>query len=273
MVSNKKHSKNSHNKNEDHRIHPTTKEQALMRDDFAREIQVGKGLSNVLGLLRDRGVFKKEGGINNGHGGSKADNVRKDKKQSLDDYMRKKLEQNEIRIDRKDEFGREMSQKEAYKRFCHNFHGKGSSKTKQEKRLKRYEREKKWKSMQVPGAVLESMEKMREIQAQSESPYIVLYKRFDTSGIFFWTRDLLFRFLNGMRTSTGHQATKNLLVSGDEAFKDALHMTHIEQDDLADVEYMPKWRKELLAGYTILPSAMGCFPQKLATYNQNPKEY
>ncbi|TGZ84943.1 SART-1 protein [Ascodesmis nigricans] len=42
-----------------------------------------------------------------------------------------------------DEFGREMSQKEAFKYLSHQFHGKGSGKLKTEKRLKKIEDEKK----------------------------------------------------------------------------------------------------------------------------------
>ncbi|KZF19940.1 hypothetical protein L228DRAFT_250358 [Xylona heveae TC161] len=42
-----------------------------------------------------------------------------------------------------DEFGRQMSQKEAFKHLSHQFHGKGSGKQKTEKRLKKIEDEKK----------------------------------------------------------------------------------------------------------------------------------
>ena len=46
-----------------------------------------------------------------------------------------------------DEFGRPMSQKEAFKELSHQFHGKGSGKMKTEKRLKKIEEEKKAESM------------------------------------------------------------------------------------------------------------------------------
>ncbi|KAG8795104.1 hypothetical protein FRC17_008187, partial [Serendipita sp. 399] len=46
-----------------------------------------------------------------------------------------------------DEFGREMTPKEAWKALSHRFHGKGSGKTKTEKRLKRIAEEKKMQAM------------------------------------------------------------------------------------------------------------------------------
>lgn len=48
-----------------------------------------------------------------------------------------------VKLEYKDEFGREMTQKEAFKYLSHQFHGKGSGKLKTEKRLKRIEDERK----------------------------------------------------------------------------------------------------------------------------------
>jgi U4/U6.U5 tri-snRNP-associated protein 1 len=46
-----------------------------------------------------------------------------------------------------DEFGREMTPKEAWKALSHRFHGKGSGKMKTEKRLKKIAEEKKMQAM------------------------------------------------------------------------------------------------------------------------------
>ncbi|CAI7631745.1 unnamed protein product [Penicillium discolor] len=46
-----------------------------------------------------------------------------------------------------DEFGRNMNEKEAFKKLSHQFHGKGSGKMKTEKRLKKIDEEKKRESM------------------------------------------------------------------------------------------------------------------------------
>ncbi|KAF8420083.1 SART-1 protein [Tirmania nivea] len=48
-----------------------------------------------------------------------------------------------VKLEYKDEFGREMSAKEAFKYLSHQFHGKGSGKAKTEKRLKRIDEERK----------------------------------------------------------------------------------------------------------------------------------
>jgi len=49
----------------------------------------------------------------------------------------------DVKLQYTDEFGRSMSQKEAFKHLSHQFHGKGSGKQKTEKRLKKIEDEKK----------------------------------------------------------------------------------------------------------------------------------
>jgi U4/U6.U5 tri-snRNP-associated protein 1 len=49
----------------------------------------------------------------------------------------------DVKLSYKDEFGREMTQKEAFKHLSHQFHGKGSGKAKTEKRLKKIDDEKK----------------------------------------------------------------------------------------------------------------------------------
>lgn len=53
----------------------------------------------------------------------------------------------DVNLNYVDEFGRQMSQKEAFKELSHQFHGKGSGKMKTEKRLKKIEDEKKRESM------------------------------------------------------------------------------------------------------------------------------
>ncbi|KAK9469208.1 SART-1 protein [Lipomyces arxii] len=52
----------------------------------------------------------------------------------------------DIKIEYKDEFGRSMNQKEAFKHLSHQFHGKGSGKGKTEKLLKKIEEERKRES-------------------------------------------------------------------------------------------------------------------------------
>ncbi|KAK9477581.1 SART-1 protein [Lipomyces japonicus] len=52
----------------------------------------------------------------------------------------------DVKLEYKDEFGRAMTQKEAFKHLSHQFHGKGSGKAKTEKKLRRIEEERKKES-------------------------------------------------------------------------------------------------------------------------------
>jgi U4/U6.U5 tri-snRNP-associated protein 1 len=49
----------------------------------------------------------------------------------------------ESALTRKDEFGRVMTPKEAFRQLCYKFHGIKASKNKQEKRIKKYLKEQK----------------------------------------------------------------------------------------------------------------------------------
>ena len=53
-----------------------------------------------------------------------------------DDHDDSKSKEKEILIERRDEFGRIMTPKEAFRMISHKFHGKGPGKKKQEKRMK-----------------------------------------------------------------------------------------------------------------------------------------
>lgn len=130
-------------------------------DDVLREAAVGKGLAGALRLLQDRGTLNE--------GGDKTVDKKKSKPVgSIKDGPK------EIRIERIDEFGRVMTMKEAFRELSHKFHGKGPGKTKQEKRQRKYQDELKTKRMKSSDTPLMSAEKMREAQARSKTPYLVL---------------------------------------------------------------------------------------------------
>ncbi|CAI5497418.1 unnamed protein product, partial [Closterium sp. Naga37s-1] len=80
----------------------------------------------------------------------------------------------EVRIDRIDEFGRVMTPKEAFRKLSHAFHGKGPGKMKQEKRMRAYEEDLKRKGMAAGDTPMHSVERLREVQAQTQSPYVVI---------------------------------------------------------------------------------------------------
>ncbi|KAG5545889.1 hypothetical protein RHGRI_018146 [Rhododendron griersonianum] len=85
---------------------------------FLREAPIGKGLAATLKLLEERGALRTQ---ETDHG------VVGDQETVLG-----------ISLERRDEFGRIMTPKEAFRVDCHKFHGKGFGKRKQEKRRKRY---------------------------------------------------------------------------------------------------------------------------------------
>ena len=82
----------------------------------------------------------------------------------------------EIRIERRDEYGRIMTPKEAFRVLSHKLHGKGPGKRAQVKRKKLHEEESRSKQLQFntdkPSLF---MGRMLELQAQSNKPYIILH--------------------------------------------------------------------------------------------------
>jgi len=68
----------------------------------------------------------------------------------------------------------QLTPKEAFRLLSHKFHGKGPGKMKLEKRMKQYHDELKLKQMTSSEALPQSVERMREAQAQLKTPYLVL---------------------------------------------------------------------------------------------------
>lgn len=138
----------------------------IVQDETIHEMPVGKGLSGALKMLKDRGTLKETvewGGRN------------MDKKKSkLLGIHEHGDGQKEIRLERTDEYGRILTPKEAFRLLSHKFHGKGPGKMKQEKRMRQYEEELKVKRMKNSDTPSQSVERMREAQAQLKTPYLVL---------------------------------------------------------------------------------------------------
>ncbi|KAL5730191.1 hypothetical protein ACHQM5_003043 [Ranunculus cassubicifolius] len=137
-----------------------TKVQNVANETF-NEIVVGKGLANVMKLLREQGDLT---------GIVESEGENKEKRKGKFVNTRKIDEPKEIVIDRVDKFGRVMTQKEAYRELCHKFHGKAPGIRKQEKQRKQFEEEKKKNSYITSSSV----ERMREIQAETKKPFIIL---------------------------------------------------------------------------------------------------
>ncbi|CAI0422216.1 unnamed protein product [Linum tenue] len=145
----------------------TTMEDAkeVAPDEIIHEVPVGRGLSGVLKLLHERGSLKESidwGGRN------------MDKKKSKLVGIVDTDDAKDLRIERRDEFGRIMTPKEAFRKISHTFHGKAPGKMKQEKRMKQYQEEQKLKQMKNSDTPSLSVERMREAQVQLQTPYLVL---------------------------------------------------------------------------------------------------
>eukprot|EP00271_Cylindrocystis_brebissonii_P001364 TRINITY_DN11638_c0_g1_i1.p1 TRINITY_DN11638_c0_g1~~TRINITY_DN11638_c0_g1_i1.p1 ORF type:complete len:980 (-),score=335.16 TRINITY_DN11638_c0_g1_i1:476-3415(-) len=132
------------------------------------ERSVGTGLAGALSLLRDRGALAKDP-----EWGGRNMDKKKSKLVGITDSVAPPG-QREIRIDRRDEFGRELTPKEAFRQLSHKFHGKGPGKMKQEKRIKQYMEELELKKMASGDTPNMSLGKMLDVQAQTSAPYVVL---------------------------------------------------------------------------------------------------
>ncbi|CAI0422217.1 unnamed protein product [Linum tenue] len=152
----------------------TTMEDAkeVAPDEIIHEVPVGRGLSGVLKLLHERGSLKESidwGGRNMDKKKSKLVGI-----VDTDDAKDKDKGKEDLRIERRDEFGRIMTPKEAFRKISHTFHGKAPGKMKQEKRMKQYQEEQKLKQMKNSDTPSLSVERMREAQVQLQTPYLVL---------------------------------------------------------------------------------------------------
>lgn len=129
---------------------PSTKEEeplsvkeeksVITPDKTMREVPIGKGLSEALKFLRERGTLK-EGDIE--LGGRNTDK----KKSKLVGVRGNQEGGKEIHIDRTDEYGRSLTPKESFRLFSHQFHGKRPGKKKQERRMRQHQLELKMKKM------------------------------------------------------------------------------------------------------------------------------
>ncbi|KAG0147665.1 hypothetical protein CROQUDRAFT_655874 [Cronartium quercuum f. sp. fusiforme G11] len=80
----------------------------------------------------------------------------------------------DVEIKYNDEFGRELTQKEAWKALSHKFHGKGSGKAKTEKRIKKIEEEKKLAAMASGDTPTGTNEAFRKRQEKLGSATMIL---------------------------------------------------------------------------------------------------
>ncbi len=94
---------------------------------FLEEETLGKGLSEVLKILRERGALSTEDLIRSGRSND----------QIYEEVGVFNGENERIKLEYRDSEGRLMTPKEAFRYICHTFHGKQPGKNKLEKRKRR----------------------------------------------------------------------------------------------------------------------------------------
>lgn len=80
----------------------------------------------------------------------------------------------QVKLSYMDEYGNEVTAKEAFRLLCHKFHGNGPGKNKNEKRLKKMLESMRVKNMQVGDTPLASVAALKEETRRQQSSHVVL---------------------------------------------------------------------------------------------------
>jgi U4/U6.U5 tri-snRNP-associated protein 1 len=120
----------------------------------ANSAPVGRGLANVLSMLKQTGeITGKNAGKEELRGRAKDERTYEDyealnlkevvkiDQSALMNEKDREFANREIKLEYRDEHGRLLTRKEAYRQMCYQFHGHGSSKKNEERRLKQIARE------------------------------------------------------------------------------------------------------------------------------------
>ena len=121
-------------------------------DATAGTAPIGRGMSNFLSFLKQTGEIKQHATREEMRGRAKDKrtyedydhlNLQQVVKINTDNAQQKDIElaNREIKLEYRDEHGRLLTRKEAYREMCYQFHGHGASKKNQERKLKQIERE------------------------------------------------------------------------------------------------------------------------------------
>jgi len=142
------------------------------------EKTIGSGLAGALAFLKDRGELKQPvewAGRTNDH----RDSYFTKAMGNLEEvYSGGRTEDRlaldvEVALTKKDEFGRILTPKEAFRQLCHDFHGIKPSRNSKEKRAKQVEKELSQRKS-ASGAVGGTLEGLKAVQEAAATPYMVL---------------------------------------------------------------------------------------------------
>lgn len=147
-----------------------------VEEDVVRERALGAGLAGTLALLRDRGDLR--GGLDKIEWAGRTNDSLKQYISQLEDVYKgseERFERSaEVGLTRRDELGRILTPKEAFRRFCHDFHGIYPSKNKvddQHKKNMLALAKKKKATSAVEGQTADAL---RGVQAVTNTPYVML---------------------------------------------------------------------------------------------------
>jgi len=179
------------NNEEEVDIHKLAEEIKVENDEeeepvFGTNQSVGRGLSSVLSLFQTTGDIST---TNNPHASKEKLRGRAKDERHYDDYSNLDLRQTvklnsnqekdqefanrQIKLDYRDEHGRLLTRKEAFRQMCYQFHGYGSFNKTKEKRLKAMQREQAMESSDVlksgdgNGSTLGVLKKMQEVTGKA----------------------------------------------------------------------------------------------------------
>ncbi|KAI5692672.1 hypothetical protein M8J75_012775, partial [Diaphorina citri] len=131
------------------------------------EPDLGRGLAGALNLAVSKGYLEKE---------TDDDKFGRRERYSgpTSEFKEKEGYKPNIQLDYIDDEGHLLSSKEAFRYLSHKFHGKGPSKNKIEKRLKKQEQQALMKQMSSTDTPLGTLNMLQSKQKQTQSPFIVL---------------------------------------------------------------------------------------------------
>lgn len=136
---------------------------------------VGSGLGGILGLLQDRGELNQPV-----EWGGRTNDSKKVALIGLDDVFTGGRQTDKVALDveaaltKRDEFGRILTPKEAFRQLCYSFHGIQPSKNTKEKRLKQVEKEISQKKVASGAAQTSSLAAVKVAQVAASTPFVVL---------------------------------------------------------------------------------------------------
>lgn len=149
---------------------------ALEKDvpEKSDEVEEGTGMTGLAGTLkrlREMGqLMKKKEQIGRakdkrGYGQDESDN---------DDVGDNRLQKSNVKLSYLDEFGNELTPKEAFRLLCHKFHGNAPGKNKNEKRLKKMLERMRVRNMRTDDTPLASAAALKEETRKLKSPHVVV---------------------------------------------------------------------------------------------------